>query len=170
MKSKLLFGGLCAAVALAVAAPAMAQEADIFTGKIAPEVIKAFTIDTDASTIIELTAIAHNAKTDLDILITTGTGDDEEILVDAKSGVFQLEKAAVGLLGATTYKVAITNVAGPNSRFVAMFTTPSSTGVTQGARIRVREAGEFGIDEPVGNPEFAGLQRLVRERVAAKRR
>lgn len=165
MRFRVLVGGLCAAAMLLVAGGAYAQP-EIFNGRsIPPDGVKAFTIETDASTIIEIVAIANNARTDLDILVTTEIDGEEVVIVDSKSGVLQYELASVGLLGATTYKVTITNVDGPSSRWTVTFGSPGGVDVTAGARFAVRDAGEFTLDGPV-DPEFLGVQRLLQERRA----
>jgi len=148
---------------LLAATGAFAQP-NIFSGRsIAPDTVKAFTLVTDASQIVEVTATANNARTDLDIMITTEVDGEEVVIVDSKSGVLQYEVAAAGLLGATTYKVMLSNVDGPSSRWQVVFSSPGAADATSGARLQVREAGEFTLDGPV-DPQLEGVQRLMQER------
>ena len=167
MRFRVLVGGLCAAAMLLVATGAFAQPS-VFSGRsIAPDTVKAFTLVTDASDIVQVVATANNTRTDLDIMITTEVDGEEVVIVDSKSGVLQYELAAAGLLGATTYKVMITNVDGPSSRWQVVFSSPGGTDVTSGARLQVREAGEFSLDGPV-DPQFEGVQRLMQDRAARR--
>ena len=170
MRSRILIAGLCAAALLSTAAVAIAaNQPVVFTGRsIPPEQIRAFTVTTDTSLIVEIQALANNTRTDLDIMVTTEVDGEEEVVVDSQSGVLQFELASVGLLGATTYKVTVTNVAGPSSKWTLVMTSPGSVDASQGARFSARALGTFSIDGPV-DPEFAELQRLVRERTAHKR-
>lgn len=167
MRFRALVGGLCAAAMLLAAGSAYAHPQVFYGRSIPPNGVKAFTIEMDASDIVEILAIANNERTDLDILITTEIDDEEVVIVDSKSGVLQYEKAAAGLLGATTYKVTITNVDGPSSRWTVTFTSPGGAGATAGARYAIRDAGEFTLDGPV-DPEFLGVQRLLQERQARR--
>jgi hypothetical protein len=167
MRFRVLVGGLCAAVMLLVASGAYAQP-QVYNGRsIPPDGVKAFTIVTDASTIVEVVATANNARTDLDIMITTEEDGEEVVIADSRSGLLQYEVAAAGLIGATTYKVMITNVDGPSSRWTLIFSSPAGVDVTAGARFAVRDAGEFMLDGPV-EPEFLGVQRLLQERRAKR--
>ena len=167
MRFRVLVGGLCAAAMLLVAGGAYAQP-QVFTGRsIPPDGVKAFTLVMDASDIVQVQAFANNARTDLDIMITTEIDDEEVVIVDSKSGVQQFELAAAGLLGATTYKVTITNADGPSSRWTVVFSSPGGADATSGARYAVRDAGEFMLDGPV-SPEFLGVQRLLQERETSR--
>ena len=159
MRSRILVGGLCAAFVLLTATGAMAQ--DVFTGRsIAPDTVKAFTVVTDTSMILEVLAIATNARTDLDILITTEVDGEDEVIVDSQSGVLQTEKAAAGLLGARTYKVAVWNNAGPSSRWTVIFSSPGGTDTTSGARLAVRFVCQVGLDEQESEYDFsAGVRK-----------
>lgn len=167
MRFRSLVGGLCAAAMLLAAGSAFAQPEVFYGRSIPPDGVKAFTLVMDASDIVEIVAIANNERTDLDIMITTEIDGEEVVIVDSKSGVLQYEKAAAGLLGATTYKVTITNVDGPSSRWTVTFSSPGGAGATAGARYAVRDAGEFTLDGPVA-PEFLGVQRLLQERHARR--
>lgn len=168
-----LIGSVCAIVMLALAAPASAQDPDIFTGRIEKNFAKLFSITTDESMIVEINVIAFAVSADLDILVTTEVTENgvttDQVVIDSKSGVLQYEQAAAGLLGATTYKVTLSNVTGPESRFALMFSSPGGTGATKGARLAVSEIGSFGIDEPVDDPALAGIQELVRQSRRTKR-
>lgn len=162
MKSRLLIGGLCAVVMVSAAGVALA---DVFTGRIAPGKSKVFTLTTDTSTILEITAIANHERTDLDILVTVRDGADDVVVADSASGRVQLEEATVGLPGATEVTITLTNADGPNSRFTLLINEPGDPGVERGARY----AGEFDMSVPASDPEMAGIQDLVRKRAARRR-
>lgn len=186
MKSKLLGGGLCLAVALLFALPVSGQE--VITGKIARDATKVYSITTDTSAIIDV-LVTTNTATDIDILafrtsgaeerLATNDEDDEDaeelaaddVLLRAEAGVLQLEKGVISVPGATTVTICVTNVAGPLARITILFSTPAGSGIAEGApALRVREVGEFRLDERVYDARLAELQGFVREQVDAKRR
>lgn len=163
MTRKLALGALCVAVSLTLmATPASAQ---IITGMIAPEVTKVYSLTTDTSTIIQIQAVAFHERTDLDILVTTGEGIDEEVVLDSRSGVLQLELGAVGVEGATDVTISITNADGPKSRFAVTVTEPAKLDTVRGRnRLPLQKVGEFGLHEQLDDPRLAWLQELVRKR------
>ncbi len=170
MRSRLLIGGLCAAVALlAVTTPASAQSTvERDSGKLKKGQTRFWNIPTDTSMILRVEVVTFK-DVDADITITKGEGDDKETVVSSLSGTIGYEIAAVGLEGATTYTIAVTSVSGPTSQFTILFSTVAEPGVS-GGPARIAAGGAFMLEEPVSDPEVAALQKLVLERVAAKRR
>lgn len=167
MRAKHVLAVLCVAAVVGAAAPT--AFADVFTGNIGSGTSKVYSLTTDTSTILQITAIAFNERTDLDILVTYRNEDDEDVvLLDSRSGVLQLEQGTVGLEGALEVTITVTNVDGPRSRFVLLMTEPANPGVDKVQSLPIRYAGEFGPDEAVTDPALAGLQRLINERLAGR--
>lgn len=166
MRSKLLIGALCVAVSVSAASVASAE---VYSGKIAPDKTKVYSVTTDTSMILELTAIAFHERTDLDIMVTIKDGADDVVVLDSASAMTQLEKGTVGVAGATEVTIMVTNADGPLSRFALLITQPADTGVGRGAAIPATYVGEFGLDEPVHDARLQSLQKLVRERAGLER-
>jgi len=177
MRSKLLIGALCVAALMLVAPAAHAQ---VETGKIAKEVSKTWEFTTDTSTIFQIEVIAFDENTDIDILVTVPDGDDDDterdVVVDSKSALSQIEQATVGLLGAQDdVRVTITNADGRFTRFALRITQPAldADNARFGAapmQPALGYVGEFRQGDELADPEMASIQRLVRERLAAKAR
>ena len=169
MKSRLLLGGLCIAVALVgplgVVQPA---SADVFTGHINAGKSVKFSLTTDTSTLLQLHAIFFHPKADPDILITTGTGSDLETLLDSKSGVLRLEIAGLGVAGATKITITLTNNGPSRTRFALTITEIFDAGSSKGASIRLQQVGGFDADGAVSSDEDRALQLLVRQQRASK--
>jgi len=173
MRSKLVIGGLCAAVTLLVGVtPARAQsDLDLDSGRLKAEQCRTYNITTSSSIILDIVAQAFQ-DVDLDITITTADGPDSDtdrdLVAESVSTTSGYERLAIGLAGSTGYEITVCNLDQRTSRFTVAFKTIASPGVTAGpARIGLR--GQFTADEPVGDPELAEIQRIVRERIAAKR-
>ena len=149
--------------AMFVGGAALAQTTvDRDSGKLREGQTRVWSITTDSSIILDV-VVTMVKDADPDILVTTGSGNDKTVVADSRSSTTGIEKASVGLQGATTYEIAVTNDSGPTSRFVAVFNTLSAPGVGRGAA-RIRVLGEFDAAQPVTDPELAALQRLVQQR------
>ena len=172
MRSRYLVAGICVAVAL-LGFPQVGY-AEVFKGKIKEEQVIKFDLTTDTSLIVEILLITQRDNVDVDIVVTVPDGDDEDeepdIVATSESGIDQIEKLTLGLLGATEYTICITNVDGPTSKFIITFETMGDTGAERGRMAHgdgPRMAGSFDLNGPV-SAEDAGLQRLIRERLAGK--
>lgn len=168
MRSKLVIGGLCAAVALLVgAAPAYAQsELDLDSGRLKVDQCRSYNITTSSSVILDIVAQAFQTI-DLDITITVEDGDDaddeRDVYAESVSTTVGYERLAIGLPGSSTFEITICNEDNRTSRFTASFSTLASPGVNQGPA-RVQRLGEFVKGEPSGDPVLAAIQRTLQER------
>lgn len=181
MRSRLIVAVLGIAMALAAGGAQAQTSADIFTGKIAPGKTKIYSLTADVSVIIDL-LVQTFSQVDVDILILDVTSgnragapvpipedDPGNLYAKFESGILQTEKAVISVGGNMIVNVCVTSVSGPNSRFIARFTTDSSTKIKKGAAgLKIEEVGEFDADGPV-DPQFAGLQLVVQQHLAAKR-
>lgn len=165
MRSRFPLVAICAVAALLVAAPATAD--DVHKGFINAGKTLKFSLATDVSTQLLLDLVGFHERSDLDILITTGTGDDTEILLDSKSAMRQVEKGAVGLIGAQDVTICISNASDVRTRYVLTITQLTGVDVMRGPAVAV---GGFPVQGSVSSPQDAVLQRLVQRQQAAKGR
>ena len=165
MRSRLLLGGLCALVALLVAVPS--AHADVFTGSINKGQTKKFSTTTDTSTIYRLHLTGNKAKSDLDIMVTTGSGDDEETVLLSNSAVEQLEMGTFGVLGSTEVTLLIINAGDSRTKYT--LTIEPMGEFERGGKPDFRPSGSFQLDGPVEDPADANRQALVRAQLARKR-
>ncbi len=173
MRSRLLIAALMIAV-LATAGAAEAQtSANIFSGKIAPGIVKKFSFTSTESIIIGVKFTAF-AKTDVDILVVDVTNDgdaedDDKVIGDFSSGVSRMEEGVISVGGGRTIDICVTSASGPNTRYMLLFYTLAVTDIVKGpSSVQVREAGEFSVDQPSDDAATASLQAIVRERLRAK--
>ena len=181
MRSRLLIGGLCVAVALVALPPlASAQGTSIDRAhtKFSENQTKMWTITLDTSLILRVRIVLFQDG-DPDIIIFKDNSksasrdfevdEDDDVFVDSRSGANAIEEATAGLPGNATYTIAVTLDSKQTTDSIITFETFAAPGISGGPGVKVVQSGQFRLGESLDG-RLGRIQDLVRKQREAKQR